>query len=173
MPTTENGTNELKSIMTINSFDYPKPKELIQYLLMLTQNQNARILDFFAGSGTTGHAVEELNREDGGKRTYTLVTNNENHIADKITYERLFRINHGFGTNKETIKWTDKNEPYNSNLDVFQIRYDDISPFITDQEEQLNKIMQDIKQMLKDFGLKNIPTDKQILYRLNPLKIRK
>ncbi|MCV3754363.1 site-specific DNA-methyltransferase, partial [Ureaplasma zalophigenitalium] len=51
-----------------------KPIDLIK--LFLITNKNARILDFFAGSGTTGHAVMELNREDGGNRTYTLITNN-------------------------------------------------------------------------------------------------
>ncbi|WP_406614618.1 hypothetical protein ACJA23_01485 [Mycoplasma corogypsi] len=56
------------------------------------------------GSGTTGHAVLELNREDGETRTFTLVTNNENNIGENITYERLYRINNGKGTNGKTQK---------------------------------------------------------------------
>ena len=50
------------------------------------------VLDFFAGSGTTGHAVMKLNAEDGGKRKFILVTNNENGICEKVTYERLRRV---------------------------------------------------------------------------------
>jgi adenine-specific DNA-methyltransferase len=47
------------------------------------------ILDFFAGSGTTGHAVLELNKEDNGNRKFILCTNNENNICENITYPRL------------------------------------------------------------------------------------
>ena len=50
------------------------------------------VLDFFAGSGTTGHAVMKLNAEDGGKRKFILVTNNENGICEKVTYERMKRV---------------------------------------------------------------------------------
>ena len=70
--TTEKGTKELEKL-NINSFDYPKPKELLKYLLNLNLNRNALILDFFAGSGTTGQAVMELNQEDDGNRKYILV----------------------------------------------------------------------------------------------------
>ena len=71
------------------SFDFPKAIELIKHILTYTQNKNAVILDFFAGSGTTGHAVSLLNKEDGGNRRYILCTNNENGIAENVTYKRL------------------------------------------------------------------------------------
>nr|WP_255483487.1 site-specific DNA-methyltransferase [Mycoplasma sp. Pen4] len=172
----KNGNDLLESLIQEENdkkFKTAKPIDLITFLINLHQNKNARILDFFAGSGTTGHAIEKLNREDNGNRTYTLVTNNENQIADNITYERLFRISHGFGTKKETIKWTDKNEPYNSNLDVFKIKYDDISPLTSNQEELLSNVLNDVKRMLEDFGLTDIPTNEEILYKLNPLKVVK
>jgi len=70
----------------------------------MNRNKNARILDFYAGSGTTGHAVMELNKKDSGKRTYTLVTNNENNIGYDVCYERLYRVNNGLGTNNETFE---------------------------------------------------------------------
>ena len=70
--TTEHGTKQLKDLK-INIFDYPKPKELLKYLLEIKQNKNALVLDFFAGSGTTAQAVMELNQEDGGTRQYILV----------------------------------------------------------------------------------------------------
>ena len=60
-----------------NIFDFPKPKRLIKYLLKMATNKNALVLDFFAGSGTTGQAVMELNQEDGGNRQYILIQLNE------------------------------------------------------------------------------------------------
>jgi len=72
---------------------YPKPVELIKYLIQIsTKNHNATILDFFAGSGTTGQAVLELNREDGGNRQFVLATNNENNICRDVCYERIRRL---------------------------------------------------------------------------------
>jgi adenine-specific DNA-methyltransferase len=65
---------------------------------------NGIILDFFAGSGTTGHAVQQLNKEDGGNRQYILCTNNENNICtDLITYKRMLNIN-GLLKNIEQLK---------------------------------------------------------------------
>ena len=69
-----------------------KPLRLIKDILKLINNKNAIILDFFAGSGTTGHAVMQLNKEDGGSRTYIMCTNNENKIAEEITYKRMVNI---------------------------------------------------------------------------------
>ena len=54
------------------------------------------MLDFFVGSGTTGHAVLELNKQDEGNRQFILVTNNENKIAEEITYERVKRVMRGY-----------------------------------------------------------------------------
>lgn len=86
------------------------------------------ILDFFAGSGTTAHAVMELNREDGGKRQCILVTNNEetkenpNGIAYDVTAKRLKRIMCGecYDGNKN-YEWIKKNKPYNDSLEVLEI----------------------------------------------------
>lgn len=58
----------------------------------------------FCGSGTTGHAVLDLNKEDGGKRTYIMCTNNENNICEEITYERLRRIQKDFPHNLKYLK---------------------------------------------------------------------
>ena len=77
---------------------YPKPVSLINYLIRFNEDgrKNATILDFFAGSGTTAHAVLELNKEDGGNRKFILCTNNENHICEEVTYERIKRVIHGY-----------------------------------------------------------------------------
>ncbi|MBY7704898.1 site-specific DNA-methyltransferase [Vibrio harveyi] len=97
--TNETAKKEIESIFNENLFNYPKPISLIQYLVNLHPNKSARVLDFYAGSGTTGHAVLDLNRQDGGNRTFTLVTNNENDIGIDVCYERLYRINNGISTN--------------------------------------------------------------------------
>lgn len=82
---------ELKDIGV--SFDFAKPTGLISYLFSLTgAGKSAVCLDFFAGSGTTGHAVMKLNDEDGGNRRFILCTNNENNICRGITYERIRRV---------------------------------------------------------------------------------
>jgi adenine-specific DNA-methyltransferase len=59
------------------TFSYPKPANLIKYLISIVDDQTAKILDFFAGSGTTAHAVAKLNAEDGGNRRFILVSNTE------------------------------------------------------------------------------------------------
>ena len=69
--TTKSGGDELKKL-NIDAFNYPKPSLLIKFLIS-NLNKNALVLDFFAGSGTTGQAVMELNQEDGGNRKYILV----------------------------------------------------------------------------------------------------
>lgn len=86
---TELGSLELKEIMNDKVFDYPKYSKFIKYLISLHSNSNAIVLDFFAGSGTTGQAVLELNKEDGGNRRFILCTNNENNICTDVTYPRL------------------------------------------------------------------------------------
>lgn len=73
-------------------FDYPKNIGLLKLLITLIDRKDITILDFFAGSGTTGHAVEQLNKEDGGNRRYILCTNNENNICEEVTYKRLKNI---------------------------------------------------------------------------------
>jgi len=77
-----------------NVFDFPKNLGLLKLLFTL-KNKEVTILDFFAGSGTTGQAVIELNAEDGGNRKYILATNNENNIAEEVTYERMKRVSKG------------------------------------------------------------------------------
>lgn len=69
-----------------------KPLKMIMRLLSLPKTKDMIVLDFFAGSGTTGHAVTQLNKNDGGNRKYILCTNNENNICEEVTYQRLNNI---------------------------------------------------------------------------------
>ena len=87
----QDGTKEITEILQEKAFLYPKSLELIKFLLQFStfNSKSSTILDFFAGSGTTGHAVLKLNSEDGGHRKFILCTNNENSICRDITYQRL------------------------------------------------------------------------------------
>lgn len=67
------GTNLLKSIFKNSDFDYPKSVETVMDMISIGSNKQSTILDFFAGSGTTGHSTIKLNREDGGSRKFILV----------------------------------------------------------------------------------------------------
>ena len=125
-----NGTKELKEIFGGKEcFDNPKPVKLIKDLIDLASNKDSYILDFFAGSGTTGQAVLELNSEDDGNRTFILCTNNEiteknpNGIAYDVTSKRLKRVMSGecYDGTKD-FDWLKKNKPYGGNLDVYEIK---------------------------------------------------
>jgi len=126
--TNEDGSSELKEIISVDLFGYPKPTTLIEYLINLIRLDNAIILDFFAGSGTTGQAVLELNKQDGGKRQFILATANEitdttpNGIVYDVTSKRLKRVMTGecYDGTKD-FKWREKNGPLGDNLDVYDI----------------------------------------------------
>ena len=93
---TESGRDDLSAIFDKAPFDYPKPVSLIKHFVSLGSLHSSIILDFFAGSGTTLHAVMQLNAEDGGHRQCILVTNNENGICENVTYERNKRVIKGY-----------------------------------------------------------------------------
>ena len=69
----QDGTKELTSLFNGKIFSFPKPSELIKFLVKIINKKDALILDFFSGSGTTAHAVMQLNAEDGGNRQYIMV----------------------------------------------------------------------------------------------------
>ncbi|GAA7634967.1 hypothetical protein HpMMM46_07120 [Helicobacter pylori] len=85
----QSGNKDLKDIFQIQLFDFPKPLNLIKHFLQIstTPNSNDIILDFFAGSGTTAHAVMELNAEDKGNREFILVQIDEEIKEDKSAYD--------------------------------------------------------------------------------------
>ena len=83
------GNQVLADILGEKKFDYPKSIDMMKWVVQRHLNPNALVLDFFAGSGTTGQAVLEANEEDGGNRTFILCTNNENKICEDVTYPRL------------------------------------------------------------------------------------
>lgn len=86
------------------TFDTPKPRRLIEFVLKIAGDKDALILDSFAGSGTTAHAVLNMNRADGGNRRFILVEMGD--YADTITAERVKRVINGYGEGKKAVDGT-------------------------------------------------------------------
>lgn len=87
---TGDGKKDIKSLFEDNPFSYPKPVKLIQHFVQIITKNSDVILDFHAGSGTTGHAVVNLNKEDGGNRQFILVEQMD--YADNITASRVQKV---------------------------------------------------------------------------------
>jgi adenine specific DNA methylase Mod len=103
--TTSSAKDELAELLgSRDVFQTPKPRRLIKELVRSASTPDSYILDFYAGSGTTGHAVMDLNAEDGGSRKFILATNNEGNICRNVTYPRLRRAieRHGY---PETVRY--------------------------------------------------------------------
>ena len=122
-------------------FNNPKPIELIKLWLNTKATKSIKILDFFAGSGTTLHATMALNAEDGGSRQCILVTNNENNICEEVTYERNKRVIRGYtnakGEGVEGLK--------NNNLRYFK------AGFVPSERNEVNrrKLTQESTDLLR------------------------
>ena len=89
------------------TFDTPKPHRLIEFVLKVAGSKDSLILDSFAGSGTTAHAVLNMNKADGGHRKFILVEMGD--YADSITAERVRRVIHGYGEGKNAVPGTGGN----------------------------------------------------------------
>ncbi|WP_248722737.1 site-specific DNA-methyltransferase [Seonamhaeicola sp. ML3] len=102
----QDGTKEMQEIFGEKAFNYPKPSTLIQYLLMASteHSKDCYILDSFAGSGTTAHAVFNLNKQDGGNRKFILVEMED--YANTITAERVKRVIKGYGEGSKATEGT-------------------------------------------------------------------
>ena len=124
----QDGTKEITQILGEKVFLYPKSINLLSFLIKIASDEDSIILDFFAGSGTTGHAVLDLNEKDGGDRQFILCQLNEktettpNGIACDVTSKRLKRVMTGecYDGTKD-FDWIKKNKPYGGNLDVYEI----------------------------------------------------
>ncbi|MDR1850092.1 MAG: site-specific DNA-methyltransferase [Zoogloeaceae bacterium] len=98
---TQGATNEIKKIFgEAKVFDTPKPSTLIERILQISTDHDSIILDSFAGSGTTAHAVLNMNKNDGGNRKFILIEM-ENYV-DTITAERIKRVINGYGNTEGT-----------------------------------------------------------------------
>jgi adenine-specific DNA-methyltransferase len=125
--TTSAGT-ELKELFGVDQIPFNNPKNigLIKILITLFENKNITILDFFAGSGTTGHAVLSQNIEDGGNRRFILCTNNENKICSDICYPRIEKVIRGYkNQRKESIEGLGGNLKYFTAYDFVEAKETD------------------------------------------------
>lgn len=105
---TQAGTKAIKEIMgSGKAFDFPKPPELIMYFIQMITGEDDIVLDSFAGSGTTAHAVLNMNKADGGHRKFILVEMMD--YADSITAERVKRVIRGYGEGKNAVEGTGGN----------------------------------------------------------------
>lgn len=151
--TNESAKSELLSLVPKNNMDYPKPTSLITYLIKFTEEerQNRVVLDFFAGSGTTGHAVAQLNKEDGGNRKYILCTNNENKICEEVTYKRLSNIQ----------------EELPHNLKYFKTR------FIEKEDEELEySLLNNVKTLIElEHAIDLHESDKAVAFSLSEIRV--
>ena len=114
---------ELQNILPDEVFSTPKPVRLIKRILQIASNKDSTILDFFAGSGTTGHATLQLNKEDNGNRKFILCTNNENNICRNICYPRLKKVIRGYKNPKG-----EKVKGLGGNLKYFKTAFVDSKP---------------------------------------------
>lgn len=158
--TSSDGTKEIKRLFGKKVFDTTKPVKLIKYLLFLgTYNKpKAVILDFFAGSGTTGEAVAELNKSDNGSRQFILGTNNEGDIAEKVTYPRMKMVSEGYKTTAKykEVLYEEKLTPtrlkkMSSILDeIEEIRENNLSKFLSVKIELKDQIIRVIGEREKN-----------------------
>ena len=128
------GTKLLEDILGKNrAFEYPKSLYAVLDTLIATTSDNSIVLDFFAGSGTTAHAVLELNKIDDGKRQVILNTNNENDICKNVCYPRVKNVINGYKNKKGR-----KIEGFGENLKYFKTSF--VPAKLTDSnKEKLTK----------------------------------
>lgn len=149
-----NGTNLLKNLFGAdNKFSYPKALPTVEDSLRIISNKDSTVLDFFAGSGTTGHAVISLNKGDGGERKFILVEQGE--YFDQVTKPRIQKVCY-------SLEWVD-GKPVDQttgtsfifkymSLESYEDSLNNIEFIVTDEQKQL---LSDLPKSIKDDYLIN------------------
>lgn len=142
---------EIKDLFPNNIFSTPKPTKLIKLVIQTAgASKQAVILDFFAGSGTTGHAVLQLNKDDGGSRSFILCTNNEGKICTGVCHPRLKKVINGYTTSKGK-----KVVGLGGNLAYFRTAFVDAAPtdknkkILTDHSTEMLCLKENCFQLVK------------------------
>jgi len=123
------GINNLHNEGGVSFRNGKKPLKLVKRVISMCTNKDALVLDFMAGSGTTGQAVLELNKDDGGNRKFILCTNNENNICSEITFKRLQNV---------IIGYTESNGTHIDGI-AENLRYFTAYDFVEAKETDANK----------------------------------
>ncbi|ANP65582.1 MAG: site-specific DNA-methyltransferase [Shewanella sp.] len=141
----DEGQKELANIIGAKIFNTPKPKRLLKRIIQLAADENALILDSFAGSGTTAHAVLEANKSDEGNRKFILIECED--YADKVTAERVRRVINGY-----PFKGNQKQELLSEKItwSVFEKKHAELLEQIAKVEAKHSKDFDKIKKELKD-----------------------
>jgi len=128
------GTQLVHALVPKTDFNFPKSLWTTFDCIapILYQRKNAIVLDYFAGSGTTGHAVMVMNKEDGGNRRFILGTNNENGIAEEVCYPRIKTVTKG---HKDYPDITG----INANLKYFRTDFVDADPTDLNKKKLVDK----------------------------------
>lgn len=152
-----------------------KPVKLIKQFLGYFENNNITVLDFFAGSGTTGQAVLEMNKEDGGHRKFILCTNNQNNICEEKTYKRISNIIKGYSTASGKLI-----DGIPSNLKYYKTNY--INRFseneYSDIREELSLYIKPLIQLENALDINSdkiivVLTDEEAEYKINEKNLEK
>jgi adenine-specific DNA-methyltransferase len=160
----EHGTRILNNILpTREMFQYPKSLYAVMHSIkIMSSKKDAIILDFFAGSGTTGHAVLELNKEDDGSRKFILCTNNDNSICTDVTYPRLQKVIEGYnfhGTEKTVL--FEQKLTYSSLKDIEDI-LEEINNILENNKNNYDLFEKKLDDgVLKIIGLRKIKSKKE------------
>lgn len=159
---TQFGTKLVNKILPHNNFPFPKSLYAVQDALrfFITDNKTATVLDFFAGSGTTGQAVLELNKEDGGHRQFILCTNNENKIAEEVTYPRVRTV--VTGRRKDGSVYSDG---IRANLRYFKTEFIEKDETLDKLRRKLSPVCEDMIRIREGAFDKVIDEDKFKVYR--------
>lgn len=160
---TSSGKKSLEELFgKVKVFDNPKSVELIKHLISIVTNKNDLILDSFAGSGTTGHAVLDLNNEDGGNRKFILVEM-EDKVAKDITAERVKRAIKKYDY-KDGFEYCELDKPlFNEDGEIEETcDFKQFATYIYFTETQTNI---DIKQINGNFIGEMNSTEYYLLYK--------
>jgi adenine-specific DNA-methyltransferase len=157
------GTQLVKEILG-KEFPFPKSLYNVKECLdaVAKNNKKAIILDYFAGSGTTAHAVLEMNKIDNGDRSFILCTNNENNICDEICYPRVRNVINGYKFQGKDKRILYENKLTFSKLKNMEEIIEEMDQIIEDNQKIIDEIeIKIVDNTIKIYGIKNISDTKE------------
>lgn len=153
--TNEMGSHEIRELFGERVFEYPKPVDLIVYLLKIGSTKESIILDFFGGSGTTAHAVMKLNKEDEGYRKFILIERDDN-VFYNVIIPRIKKVAYSFN-------W-EKGKPKDHNGSGIFVKYYDLSQFEKEVKGEID--LAETISLIKGKKIMRIEKDRVILQNI-------